>query len=726
MKNAIYVSKGPFSDIPTAARAEAHVDWWDDGQVSAQTACTLAFAATELASFLPDAEIYAAEDNASFHADTVILLGGASINTCTAALEQTVGHSLSAVPAKDAEAFRICGLIHDGIRYVVLSGSDRTGTLYAAYAYLERLGYRFIEPGMVSVDQTAILSDDVFDITEAPQYTSRGTMSSFIDPSEEFLLWMARNRFNSGFFRKAHHNFHLRKKLGIRSVVGGHQMYYLFADTTQEYPYKHAIYGGDGKPDDPYAVSPLCHAPSSENGVLTYGDAHPEWYALVNGERRMRRFREQFLRAGNAPGDNMCTSNEDAMTELVRLIIDALIDGEWKHADDVHIWPLDNGIWCECDACKEQGNYTARILMIAYRVDKAIKKAYADGRIKRKITLIIPAYHETLPVPDKPLPADFDYTTIQTVFYPIERCYLHNLDDPICTETNKLLLDRLLPWSSNPHYQGELVIGEYYNVSSFAAMPFVLTSRILHEIPMYYRIGVRHFHYMHITARDWGFIAINNYLYGKLIWNPDADGEAIVASYFASRYGTAAAQMRTLYERMEKVTANCKFYKHYQFVDGKIRSLFAELRKELPLTAESLFPAKHMKLDTRADDPQAGPSLQETLEGLEACYETMKSILADFGHSDALIRDERRLSYGVTMTRFLYLICRVSIDPTDTVSLAALQKLAAILEADTDCVKGYDFDDLFLNGLTATWIPGTYRERFAPENASASGDGVIL
>ena len=729
MKFTVIASKGSFETLNAAAFAEEQIDWWDNSQVKEQSICTVAWAATELQKHLPGNVVLAdANEPLCSSSETVIYLGNADWEYMqTASKKLNLPLCGTTLPA---ESFRAAGNILDGTTYVLLSGVDRVGTMYAAFAYLERWGLRFIEPGDPCVDSNAVCKDTDFDITGSPDYLTRGTMSTFIDASEDFLLWMAHNRFNSGFFRKANHHFAMRKKLGIDTVVGGHQMFYLFADTKQEYPYCHKLYGGIGKPEDPYPVSPLCTPPSGENGILTYGDAHPEWYALIDGERRMRRDRQMFLETGNAPGDNMCTSNEDAMTELCRLVIDALIDGVWKYADHIHIWPLDNGAWCQCEECQKQGNFSARILKLAHRIDLAAKKAYEEGRLKRKVLLITPAYHETLPVPDQPLPENFDYNSIMTVFYPIERCFAHDLDDPICTETNKLLMDRLLPWCNDKHYQGEVVIGEYYNVSTFAALPFVLTKRILHEIPMYYRLGSRHFHYMHITARDWGFIAINNYLHSRLLWNIHTDPEQLVASYFSARYGDLAEDMRKLYEFMEATTLNCKYYKHYQFVNGTIVRFTRQLSQTLPLTEDQLFVSKHMRLHGRTDDPQAGPSLQETLNGLEEAMAQFQKILqlpVEETIRSSLERDACRLDFGVRITRFLYLFCLCSINPNDTVSLQQLQQVATDLESDTDCMKGYDFGDTFRNGLTATWLEKTYYARFAPNlDASQGQDRIAL
>ncbi len=97
-------------------------------------------------------------------------------------------------------------------------------------------------------------------------------------------------------------------------------------------------------------------------------------------------------------------------------------------------------------------------------------------------------------------------------------------------------------------------------------------------------------------------------------------------TYFTARYGALAQQMRALYQQMEKTTANCKYYKHYQFMDGRIVSLKNTLlnTKDLTtLTEQTLFSTKYMKFRGRADDSQAGPSLEETMHGLDRALEQL-------------------------------------------------------------------------------------------------------
>jgi len=727
MKYTIIVSIGRFPNITAAANAEKEIDWWDDSKLNDQRTCTLCWAAEELKRFLPgECSIFSDNDNPAF-GDNVILVGGADENRYTAELENELDKQLCCT-SKVKNSLRMLGLRHEGKNYIVLSGADRVGTLYAAYTYLERQGVHFIEPGEPS--HTAPDTDPEFDITESPSFDARGAMSSFINGDINYIEWAARNKFNTITLKRPNGLNHTQKKLGIDTVDGGHKIFYTFIQPHEEYPYNHKLYPDSAKPDDPYPVSELCRKPSGECGIFTYGDAHPEWYALIDGVRRMKRFPESFIKRGGAAGDNICTGNENATHELCTQIVDALADGMWKYIDYLNLWPIDNGTWCECEKCVRQGSYSRRILLLAYKLDKYIKKARAENKIRRDIHIICPAYHETMQIPDAPLPDDFDYSTCSVVFYPIERCYLHDINDPVCKETNQIIFNDLLPWTENKTYSGDLVIGEYYNVSAFAGMPFVLSTRITNEIPLYYSIGVRQFHYMHMTARDWGFIAINNYLHGKLIWNTEYDPKELRAQYFRARYGSGLAeQMEAIYNKLELAAGNCKYYKHYQYVNGRTMGLFKHLiTNETAITEEMLFTSAHMKLDSRADDPQAGPSLKETLDGFKEVAAMLGSVTSSCGDPEVklqLTRDKRRLDYGIRMTEFLYLMCLCSMGQSE--HLEKLRSIAEEMENDTESMQCYDYGLNFDNALTASWVSKVYYNKFSEKKDDGTHiNGIAL
>ena len=495
----IIANPGRFGTVAKAATAEQDVNWWDEACAD-DNACTESFAATELRHFLAactgkqEGDIRLSGPGQMPADGDVILIGSAGSNPLIESLAPAAGKAFTpSVP----EAFRILTL-QDGDRTItVIKGSDRVGALYGVYAYLERLGFRFYGlgerdtvPG--SWAQPVGLPEKL-DWSEQPDYLTRGFSVTDDRGDRTFFLWMVRNRMNLWGARPKEDPGFL-KKLGMKFLASGH-------DTQSR-----------------------CLNPK------TYFQSHPEWYGLRGGKR------SGHIVGGL--GDNFCTSNAEARRELAKNLVQECIDGEWRHADLLNVWMLDNGKWCECDACKAQGSYTDRLLSVVHTVRTAVAAAGKEGRLKRNVQIVTLAYHETLPAPSKPLPVDFDYENCLVTYFPIERCYVHTLADPACTEINDPLRKDLQGWTTGAgrKYTGSVLIGEYYNVSSFKSLPVLFTRMMAADIPWYYQTGARHFHYMHVPTRLWGTWRLNQYLMGRLLWNVHADAPGILDEYFKRSY----------------------------------------------------------------------------------------------------------------------------------------------------------------------------------------------
>jgi len=694
MTYKIVVSKGSFHSVEEAACGEKLISWADFSNEDCR-ACTECFAAVDAKAILEEKKNLKVElcdlNCLPSEEGTVIFLG----EDCAKFAAEQYGLPYERIEEEDS--FRMYGTKRDGFNVALIYGGARSGSAYGMIEYLEYHGIRFIAPG----EENIIYSKEYdhsekeeFEITKTPSYQVREAKSEFLmDEKEDIIMWAYHARINHFFLMNVNKR-ELFHKLCLNIVGGGHTIWYKYMDVNQEYPYKHAIFGGEGKPEDPYEVSPLFKGDVNGDGILSYGEAHPEWFAEVDGVRTLNRDYDLFERLSYATGDFICTTNEEGTNEFIKLMLQTLIDGENRSVTNFKLEGLDNGTWCQCEKCRQDGTYSYKLLMLAYKLDKAIKQATEEGKIKRRIRVEIPAYHETLPPPDRALPEDFDYSNIYVTFCVIERCYVHTINDPKCLETNKPLCDNLLAWT-NGYYQGEIMITEYFNVSSFAGMPFVLTDKIKNDMVFYYNIGVRHFVYMHILGRNWGVQAINNYLYGKLMWDVNDDSDKLVEEYFNVRYGEYSEQMKAVYQELEDAGSNCKYIKHYQWLDGKTRSLCRSLNKEDTV----FFPLKHCNLDYREDDVQAGPSLLETAERYQACFDGFKEFVKD-RETHALTEDLEQLEYGVYTLWYLYYKSLEAVRGDISASEKA-NMFAEKLEQITGPLLGYDMGDRFANGLSA-------------------------
>ena len=714
---SIIVNKGKFASVENAAESEEHVDWWD-ADLSDDRACTESYAAIELSHYLVSCTSLSENDIRFRSPDRmpaqgdVFLIGSRQSNSLIASRNLPEDGSL-----KTDQSFRIHAVHENNRTITTIEGKDRVGTLYGVYAYLEQLGIRFYglgEKGTVYPDKPSELPRNL-NVTENPSFLSRGFIGLSNRGDKNIFYWMARNRMN--YCDYTGKETHFRKKLGMVMVIGGHGVQGSFINPRREYPYNHPKFQGDeNKSKDPYASGNEHTGDANGDGKLTYFEAHPEWYGLRNDKRS-----DQMAGYG---GDNYCTSNEDATKELVKNLVQSLIDGRWRNVDIVNLWMLDAGKWCECDDCKRQGNYSDRLFEVSYAIQKGMQTARREGHLQRNILLASLAYHETIIPPSHPLPDDFDYENFSVTFFPIERCYAHSLADPACTEFNQFLLENYLGWTmgSGRHYKGSILIGEYYNVSSFKMLPVLFPSIMAADILWYYRTGTRHFNYMHTPTHLWGTWTLNQHLLARLLWNHETDVDALLDEYFSRYYPTSSEHTRKFYHHLEKATANFKAFKHYA---GK--NIY-KMRDGLTRENREIFPLDHLQYDAHHPEINDGIDIVEMVDEMRLARKEIDAALIqceDETEQARLIEDDRRFEYGEAMVYFYYHLVRTALLHRSNKKVMAaheflyVEKYAEKLRSITDLVSALpnqsSGDANAKNGFEATQAANIYdffKERY--------------
>jgi hypothetical protein len=708
----IVANPGPFGTIEQAAAAEEKVNW-RDGDPADDVACTESYAAAELRDFLPKASNLSAREirlasAAQLPAEgDVILLATGDSNPLLKKFPDAAGNDfVAAVPG----AWHIKTYPHGGRTITVIKGRDRAGTLYGAYAYLERLGMRFFglgEQGTVYPAKPGPLPREL-DVAEKPSYFTRGFWAWEDNGNRPFSTWMARNRLN--FWAAAdQQNFAYNRKVGMKLTAGGHAIQFQCLNPNNEYPYHSAAFAADDrKPADPYKPSPQFAGDANKDGKLSYFEAHPEWFGLIGGKR-----------TGKNTGDfgvNYCTSNAEATAELVRNLVRECTEGTWRDVDVLNFWMLDNGKWCECDSCKAQGTCTDRTLCVVDAALRGLAQGRKDGRLKREVEISTLAYHETLPPPSKPLPADFDYTHCSVTYFPIERCFVHPLADPACTEINRKLQEDFRGWTigQGRNYTGSIFIGEYYNVSSFKSLPLLFPRIMAADIPWYYRNGARHFHYMHTPKQLWGTWTLNQYLMARLLWDVEANADNVLDEYFAWFYPTTSSATREFYRELEYASANSKAYKHYVGAKGKRWTLAGAIQN----SKGPMFSLEHLQYDPHHTMLNDGPSLVEIVEAMHRARGHLDESLRtcrDAAEKARLAEDERRFAYGEAMIEFYYRMVRTAIhqrennDAQARGEFALARQAAEKLEQIIDLVQVSSTHANAKNGLDASGLGRAYK-----------------
>ncbi|MCK5811399.1 MAG: DUF4838 domain-containing protein [Clostridiales bacterium] len=675
MKWLIKVDTKQYKDVYEGNNDQENINWWDELDKRSIT-CTECFLAidleTQLKRYTKDVSI----NDLDKKVDVIISVG-------------------SICKKKDNSLIGEQGLVEikkiDGIFNVYLYGQSREGTINSVYHFLSLLGYKFyntddfgnIAPKLISLKE-------IYEVYN-PDYITRGCYSEFMDDTHNgFINWMTRNHMNMLKVANYTNPFELKKR-GISLLSGGHEIFYLYLNPK--------------------------NIDKTSNNKKTYFDNHNDWFALIDGKRSSK---DENSRAteGYYTGDNICTSNKEGTNHLFDNIIQSFINGVYKYCDYLNFWAYDNGTWCQCEKCKKTGNYATRMLLLAYELDKAIKKAQKEGRLRRKIKLLIPVYHETLQPPEIDLPIDFDYQNVIATFFPIERCYAHFINDEKCTETNIHLKNLYEKWTvlEDRKYKGEIFIGEYFNVSSFASMPFVFKSIITHDLPYYFKNNTKHFYYMHITSLEWGMLTVNNYLIAKLLSNINVDSTLVLSNYYNDVFKSSAKLISEFHELLEKASKNSKYLKHYQF---------EKFGKEKPalmwkMFDNNLFPLAHCKFDAKSDDENSAVSMTETMDLFEQAKELLNVIInsCDKSEYQAVMLEKQRFDYGYKIFNFIYNLVQLRLAHINgnkeemSNKLFRTEQLKSELLLITRPLEDAKYKSLnwLENAYTATWVKGRYED----------------
>ena len=368
-----------------------------------------------------------------------------------------------------------------------IAGATDLGTVYAVYTLLERFGVRFFMPGEIGevVPATTTLRLGALDETQTPSFRYR-----WIDRR----AWALRNKMNIDVEIAG-------EPAGPQWKWGYHTHFYLVS------------------PDE-------------------YFDEHPEWFALVNGERRRRKEKRQ-------QGYQLCTSNPGAHRKDVRRMSSAFFD-ENPEIDILSLAPQDGGGFCECAPCRAldedrsddeawHARYSNRLAVFNNNVARRVARKYPEKIIK------VGAYAMYVRVPLDP-----DYRPEPNLA--VQVCHTYSCNnhpiDSDCPRQRKYFRKELERWAEITNH---LFIYEYYNKGMWGSMPYDQVHVIRHDMPYFSRIGVEAF-YTQPPAKKWFACGLNHYIAAKLAWDVDLDVDRLLEDYYNQFFEDAAAPMRRYYE----------------------------------------------------------------------------------------------------------------------------------------------------------------------------------
>ena len=292
-------------------------------------------------------------------------------------------------------------------------------------------------------------------------------------------------------------------------------------------------------PDTPF------HGQSFLLPVDKYFAKHPEYFALVDGKRK--RFSNSVIK--------LCYAAPDVVREIAGNV-GAALDAN-PNVDLISFAPSDCGGWCECDACEamdEKGvphgqSKSRRNLLFYNALAAEVRKSHPNAGI------LAGAYSDYIVPPrDASLHVDPMLSTIMAHY---GFCHSHPVSDATCPP-NEAFLQRVRAWRKRGC---GIYFYEYYWKVAWRELPWPIVHTIKVDIPWFKKQGYKGM-YTQFTGQNVWTLYPNYYVAARLLWDADADVDAIVSKMYEDLYGAAASHMKAYYALMEKRMAECGAHIH--------------------------------------------------------------------------------------------------------------------------------------------------------------------
>lgn len=288
-------------------------------------------------------------------------------------------------------------------------------------------------------------------------------------------------------------------------------------------------YPGDlGAPEERNWV----HSASFIMPYRIFGKENPEYFALQkNGQR---------YKPGDGPPGHLCLSNEEMRKAGAERLLHLI-----EKQKDRKYFVITQGdgrskSWCHCDKCKAfdsiPGDHmTDRLLDYVNYNAKIVAENYPDKKI---LTL---AYTEATARPSARILPDSNVMVMYCPYPPQTRCQSHGLDCPQNPEGYTELKGWLAKCPENVYiYDYPMGYNTWYE-------PFGSFYSMVDKMNYYSSNGIRGMVECVVPSN---FTDLFIFVLGHLLWDANADVEALIDEFMSSYYGKAASAMREYFNFM--------------------------------------------------------------------------------------------------------------------------------------------------------------------------------
>ena len=252
-----------------------------------------------------------------------------------------------------------------------------------------------------------------------------------------------------------------------------------------------------------------------------YGAEHPEYFALVDGERRLEASYDR---------PQLCMTNPD----VVALMTEALLEQIAQQPDMISfgVGHSDNQDYCTCDGCaainEREGSAAGATIHFVNQVAERVEQEYPDVLVGTY------AYQYTRKPPATIRPR----RNVQMQLCSIEACNFHPINDPTCP-LNKPFTEDMDGWRRKT----DNIKVWHYNTNFWRGymLPYPNFRSIGPSVAYYADnavIGI----YMQAAGNAMAaeFSDMRAYVISRCLWKPGRDGWAEMETFCRLHYGAAA------------------------------------------------------------------------------------------------------------------------------------------------------------------------------------------
>lgn len=265
----------------------------------------------------------------------------------------------------------------------------------------------------------------------------------------------------------------------------------------------------------------VSHSMSRLISPAVYGETHPEYFALVDGERKLE-----------APWDlpQLCMTNPDVLELMVEAVLERI--EQQPHMRTISVGHMDNEEYCTCEGCaavneREESTAGATIHFVN-QVAERIEKTHPDVLIGTY------AYQYTR----KPPKHTSARQNVQIQLCSIEACNYHRINDPNCP-LNRAFAEDMAGWQ---HRAGHIKVW-HYNTNFWRGymLPYPNFRSIGPSVAYYAEHGaIGIFMQAAGNAMSAELSDLRNYVMSRCLWKPGRDSWAEMEEFCRLHYGAAA------------------------------------------------------------------------------------------------------------------------------------------------------------------------------------------